>query len=190
MVFVTATMHHHTSRLCHWTSWLSKKSREFFLEIQMAVLARFVLESSRREKHVTSCHRHFVALNDDKRHGCASKDVSGHCHPDVQHRHPPVNLTLSSCVCRLMLSNSGNDESSSLDDAVIVLWWFSRRWGRSVQPQKAMVNILERMVNILGRKINILEQMVNIMGRMVNILELQLVSKCWNDVSECLNTVS
>ena len=40
---------------------------------------------------------------------------------------------------------------------------------------KRIVNILERVVLILGRKINILEHMVNIMGRMVNILELPVV---------------
>ena len=45
-----------------------------------------------------------------------------------------------------------------------------------MQPQKGMVNILERMVLILGRKINIFEQMVNIMGRMVNIFELPVLA--------------
>ena len=65
--------------------------------------------------------RLFAALNDDKRHGCASKDVSGHCHHDGQHRHPPSTSPSVPGLGRLVLSNSRNEESLSLGDAVIVL---------------------------------------------------------------------
>ena len=106
MEFVTATMHHNTSRHCHGERWHLKSSREFVLELPLSVLTCFVSESSLRQKRVACCCRESPRSQCQQTPRACSERPEG---PVQRHLSTPtstVKLTLGSCLGRLVLSTA------------------------------------------------------------------------------------
>ena len=133
-------MNRHSWRRQAACSPKDETNERLFSERHCGGLDNLMSKSPTSQKRMGSCCQWFHPMSAFKHHGRnyhVVEDITHFCQPRPQHS---TLSSASSLSCRV--SRRQNAESLCRGVAVIDLWWFPRRWSRSVQLWRAMDIVL------------------------------------------------